>query len=134
MKTENNKAILCLDDDQTILKSLKSQLKRNFGKEYIYESAEDAEEGFEVMEELMSNDVQVLIIVSDWLMPGMKGDEFLIKVHKKYPKIVKVLLTGQADEIAIRNSYQNANLYKHLFKPWNEEELIEIVRAGLENK
>ena len=34
-------------------------------------------------------------------MPGIKGDEFLIRVHQKYPKIVKVMLTGQADEVAI---------------------------------
>ena len=42
-----------------------------------------------------------IIIVSDWLMPGMKGDEFLIQVHQKFPHIVKVLLTGQADSEAI---------------------------------
>jgi len=127
----DKRAIICIDDDQTILKSLKSQLQRNFGTEYVYELAEDAEEGFEVIEELMKNDVQILIIVSDWLMPGMKGDEFLTKVHEKYPRIVKVLLTGQADELAIENSYTNANLYKHIFKPWTEHELVETVKNGL---
>ena len=76
--------ILCIDDEKTILQSLRSQLRRQFGSKFSYEFAESAEEGLEVIEELSlegaANDLQV--IISDWLMPGMKGDEFLMKIHK----------------------------------------------------
>ena len=37
-------------------------------------------------------------------MPGIKGDEFLINTHKKFPKIVKIMLTGQADEEAVNRA------------------------------
>lgn len=120
-------AILCVDDEKVILESLKEQLKRRFGNQYLYEVAESAEEAWEIIEELHSEEVQVLIIVSDWLMPDMKGDEFLIQVHQKFPSIIKVMLTGQADEAAIERAQKEANLYYCLRKPWAEDELARII-------
>jgi DNA-binding NtrC family response regulator len=73
----------------------------------------------------------VLVVVSDWLMPGTKGDEFLIQIHQKYPHIVKVLLTGQADAVAIARAQTQANLYRCLHKPWSEAELADTIRDGL---
>ncbi len=125
------KAILCVDDESIILESLKEQIENRMGNEYIYETAESAEEGLEVIEELVAEGAEVLIIVSDWLMPGIKGDEFLIEVHKKFPGIVKVMLTGQAQEEAIQNARKNANLHACLSKPWKEDELIDTIKAGL---
>ncbi|MDM8568418.1 response regulator [Thiotrichales bacterium HSG1] len=126
-----NKAILCVDDETIVLESLVEQLEKKLGEGYVYETAETAEEGFEVIEELVSDDVDVLIIVSDWLMPGMKGDEFLTKVHTIYPDIVTVMLTGQADETAIEQAKESANLHACVFKPWLEEELVNIIKDGL---
>ncbi|RKZ39200.1 MAG: response regulator [Gammaproteobacteria bacterium] len=127
----SNKAILCVDDEAMVLESIVEQLEKRLGEEYIYETAETAEEGFEVIEELVNDNVDVLIIVSDWLMPGMKGDEFLIKVHQKFPGIVNVMLTGQADEEAIKRAKNLANLHACIFKPWSEEELVETIKTGL---
>ncbi len=125
------KAIVCVDDEHIILDSLGEQIKNMFGSEYIYESAENAEEGMEVLEELSEEEVEVLVIVSDWLMPGKKGDDFLIDVHHKFPKIIKVMLTGQADENAVNNAIKNANLHAYLSKPWTAEELENVIRTGL---
>lgn len=131
------KAIVCVDDESIILDSLGEQIKNIFGDEYLYESAENAEEGLEVIEELAHEDVDVLVIVSDWLMPGKKGDEFLIEVHKKFPRIVKVMLTGQADEEAINNAIKNAELHAYISKPWSAGDLERVIKTGLskiENK
>src|SRR6185369_8545455 len=95
-------AILCVDDDTTILLSLKEQLKKRFHSRYRYETAESAEEALEILDELVGDGVKVLIIVSDWLMPGIKGDEFLAIVYEKYPKIFTVMLTGQASDEAVK--------------------------------
>ena len=65
-------------------------------------------------------------------MPNMKGDELLIQVHQKYPDIIKVMLTGQADQNAIGRAEQLANLHCCLHKPWTEQELIETLMSGLE--
>jgi DNA-binding NtrC family response regulator len=125
------KAIVCVDDESIILESLGEQIENIFGDEFIYEMAENAEEGMEVIDELCNEEVEVLIIVSDWLMPGKKGDEFLIEVHKKYPKIVKVMLTGQAEQSAIENAVKNAELYALINKPWTATELETVIRNGL---
>jgi CheY-like chemotaxis protein len=127
----SNTAILCVDDEVVILENLKEQLKRKFGDLYVYEVAESASEAWQVIEELQEDEINLIIIVSDWLMPGIKGDEFLIQVHQRFPEIVKVMLTGQADSRAIERAKQHANLYACLYKPWSEEELSQIITTAL---
>ncbi len=125
------RAILCIDDEQIILDSLKEQIEKHFGDNIIYETAENAEEAEEVLAELRSNDVDVLVIVSDWLMPGMKGDEFLINTHKAHPEIVPIMLTGHATEDVIKNAEDNANLFSYISKPWSENHLISTLKNAL---
>ncbi len=124
--------ILCVDDEKIILDSIKAQLKSNFKDQFSYEVAENAQDAMELIEELEQEEIDILIIVSDWLMPGIKGDEFLISVHRKFPNIIKIMLTGQANEESIQRAYDQANMHKCLFKPWLEHELVEIIKTGLE--
>jgi CheY-like chemotaxis protein len=124
-------AILCVDDEAPILKVLKEQLKRLFGNQYIYEVAQSAAEAWTVIDELEQEEVQILIIVSDWLMPNVKGDEFLAQVHQRFPEVVNVMLTGQADEAAINRAKEHANLYACIHKPWTEQELQTIIHKAL---
>ena len=126
-----NGAILCVDDEDIILDSLHEQLEKYFGPSYLYETAENAEEGLEIIEELHKDEIKILIIVTDWLMPGMNGDEFLIRVHEKYPSIVKIMLTGQANEAAINKAKKHADLFGVLYKPWSEDELFNIIKSAL---
>jgi CheY-like chemotaxis protein len=125
-------AILCVDDEVVILDSLKEQLKRKFGDRFIYEVAESADEAWEVIKELQEDEIQVIAIVSDWLMPGIKGDEFLIQIHQQFPKLITVMLTGQADEAAIERAKEQANLHACLYKPWTEQELTQIITSALD--
>ncbi len=125
-------SILCVDDEVIILNSLLRQMQAAFGDSYVYETSENAEEALEILEELQAENTDVIVILSDWLMPGMKGDEFLIEVHKKFPNVVKILLTGQADEAAIERAKEQANLHRYLQKPWSEQELIACIQEGLE--
>ncbi len=129
----SNTAILCVDDEEFILESLKEQLKRRFGNQYLYEVASSANEAWEIIEEFDNDCVKILIIVSDWLMPGIRGDEFLIQVHQRFPKIITVMLTGQADEAAIKRTQEDANLYCCLHKPWTENELLQVITSALDS-
>ena len=128
------KVILCVDDERIVLNSLKKQFKKRFGNDYIIETVENAEEGLELIDELKKEGKEILLIVSDWLMPGMKGDEFLADVHSKFPDIVKVLLTGQADEQAVEVAKSKSIIHAVLHKPWSEDVLIDTVKSGLEDK
>lgn len=120
-------AILCVDDEPIILISLTQELKKKFGNKFCYETAMNADEAMEVIDELAGTGVCVILILSDWLMPGIKGDEFLVMVHKKYPHIQSVLITGQADATATERVKKEAGTYAVLSKPWNSNELIQAV-------
>ncbi|MFB8788720.1 MAG: response regulator [Potamolinea sp.] len=124
-------AILCVDDEVVVLESLEIELKKAFGNAYVYEFAESGEEALEIIEELNEEEIDILVIISDWLMPGMKGDELLINIHRKFPKLVTVMLTGQADQEAVERAQEQANLYAYLHKPWNNKELIQTIKSGL---
>ena len=129
----SKKAILCIDDEKIILDSLRSQFKRLFGKKYTYDFAENGEDGLEILEEYAEDEIDILIIFSDYLMPGMKGDDFLIRAHEKFPKIRKILLTGQADASAIKRAKEEANLHACLQKPWSEEDLVNVINDTFES-
>jgi DNA-binding NtrC family response regulator len=117
----SNSAILCVDDETIILESLKEQLQRHFGDQFLYELAEGVDEAWAVID----------VIVSDWLMPGVKGDEFLVAVHQRYPSVMTVMLTGQAEETAVERARQEANLFACLRKPWTEAELVDVIETAL---
>ena len=130
----NKSAIICVDDETIILDSLKKQLNRKFGDRFIYEVAESAEEAWEIIDELDEEEIETIAIVSDWLMPGTKGDDFLIQIHQRYPQVIKIMLTGQADKTAIERAKQKANLHACLYKPWTESELTQIIESAISRK
>lgn len=124
----DRKAIVIVDDDIGVLMSLRQQLKNNFGDEYVYETVDNAKEAIKIVDDLVRAGFFIILIV-DWLMPEMKGDQLLIEVHKKYPEIVKIMLTGHATTVSIENAKTNANLYACIFKPWEEKTLIQVIRS-----
>ncbi|MEO0374513.1 MAG: response regulator [Cyanobacteria bacterium P01_A01_bin.17] len=124
-------AILCVDDEAIILNSLLRQLQTAFDDTYLYETAENASEALEIIEELQGEGTDLLVIVSDWLMPGAKGDELLIDVHQRFPGVVKIMLTGQADHNAVERAHDQANLHTCLAKPWQEQDLIQAIQSAL---
>mgnify|MGYP003386292813 CR=1 FL=1 len=123
--------ILCVDDDKSILISLKAQLQHYLGANYHYELAESAAEAWEVINELNENGDSISVIFSDYIMPLVKGDEFLISVHQKYPDIVKIMLTGHADGDAVLHTKEQANLAAVFGKPWDISEILACIKNAL---
>jgi CheY-like chemotaxis protein len=123
--------LLCVDDEVIVLTALKDQLRRAYGSDYVVEVAESAEEALELLDELSEQGHTVLVIVSDWLMPGMKGDEFLVQAHQRFPTVVKIMLSGQAEQSAVDRVRREAGLHEFLSKPWNAAELVESINLGL---
>ena len=131
----HEKAIVCVDDEKIVLNSLQAMLSRNLGSDYVYEFAESAEEAIEVISELADEGYQLEAVISDWLMPGMKGDEFLSKVHEKFPHITKVLLTGHVDSSVIKRlETDNREGIHCIFKPWQDGNIIEVIKHEEQSK
>lgn len=123
--------ILCVDDEKVVLTSLKAQLKRHFGDEYLIETAENGNDAFDFVIETMEQGNEMPVIVSDHIMPGMKGDELLISVHEKLPRTLSIMLTGQADAEAVGNALNKAKLYRYISKPWDETDLKMTISEAL---
>jgi CheY-like chemotaxis protein len=122
---------MCIDDESIVLTSLNLQLKQEFRDIYSLEMAESTNEALEIIEELKEDNIELLVVVCDWLMPGKTGDEFLIELHQSYPETIKILLTGQADRSAIERAKKYANLYACVPKPWTRQELISTIKSAI---
>ncbi|MCG6168874.1 response regulator [Leptospira sanjuanensis] len=120
--------ILCVDDEPIILLSLVQELKNKLGHEFIFETAQDSDEGLEVIDDLISRGTKVVLILSDWLMPGVNGDDFLIQVHRKYPHIRSILVTGHLEEGVSERVKEEAGTFTIISKPWNSDELVKAVQ------
>jgi DNA-binding NtrC family response regulator len=121
-------AILCVDDEAIILVALKQELRRAFGGEFIYEASMDPAQALDTIDELIADGVRVILIISDWLMPKLKGDEFLALAKGKHPEIRAIMITGQADEAVIASSLGSGLVRAVLRKPWDSRELVRTVR------
>ena len=125
-------SIVCVDDEKIVLDSLKAQLKKLFKSQCIIELAESGEEALEIIEDMEKEYGEPpSVVISDQVMPVMKGDELLTKIEKKYPETKKILLTGLADKYDIVNAINNANLYRYIEKPWEYNDLSLTVKEAV---
>ncbi len=128
-----NMAIICVDDERMILDGLKSALREAIGEDYLIELAEDGAEGLLVAEELLEDGYEIPLIIADYIMPGMKGDELLVQMHQRLPKTLKILLTGQANLEGVIHAVNRANLYRYISKPWQPQDLDFTVNTAIQS-
>lgn len=130
--------IVCIDDEPAVLDSLKIELKRALGNECIIETAEGGVDALELVRELQEENAEVALVLSDYIMPGIKGDELLGQIHKLSPQTLTIMLTGQADLTAVGNAIRSAKLYRYIPKPWHTEDLkitvLEAVHSYLQER
>jgi DNA-binding NtrC family response regulator len=127
------KLILCVDDEKVVLNTLMGQLNQTFGNRYSYESFTSAEEAEEYIDEVYAEGSDVNLIICDWLMPRIKGDEFLVRVHKRFPSVALIMLSGHASSEAVERAQKEANILAFVQKPWEKEQLMSLVQKALES-
>lgn len=79
--------ILCVDDEKIVLNGLKEQLKCRLNN-YSIEVAEGGDEALEIIKELQEDSIELPLVICDYIMPGMRGDELLKIIHKILPDTV----------------------------------------------
>lgn len=133
--------IICVDDEVSVLETLQEQLRNHFGETHEIEVATSAEEALSLIDEVHESNQTIELIISDQVMPGMKGDKFLEEIHKKLPEAIKILLTGQAGLDSAIHAINYGGLNRYVEKPWNIDslakdirELIEKFRQNFENQ
>lgn len=126
-----NLGILCVDDQEYVLESIAEQLKRFLGDEYEIETAQSGREALEILAEFQDEGIEIALVIADQIMPGMKGDELLTKIHLKHPRSLKIMLTGEASAESVGRAVNAANLYRFISKPWDETDLLLTVKEAL---
>lgn len=115
--------IICVDDELILLESLRDELRETFGQDYLIEIADGGENALELVDELLAEGHEIPLVICDYIMPDMKGDELLRRIHQLLPNTFKVMLTGQATIEAVANAIKYAQLYRYIAKPWQQEDL-----------
>ncbi|QYO63038.1 response regulator [Leptolyngbya sp. 7M] len=126
----NTPTILCVDDEQNVLLTLRTQLMQDF-PDYMVETAESGDEALTLVDALMAKGVEIPLVIVDQNMPGMQGDELLIALHARYPEMLKVMLTEQTRTKDVVNVVHRGNLYRFITKPWDETDLSLTVTEAL---
>jgi response regulator RpfG family c-di-GMP phosphodiesterase len=116
--------VLCVDDDNNILNSLKRLLRK---EEYRLLIANSGPAGLEL---LRTTDVD--LVITDQRMAPMSGIEFLQEVKKELPDVMRIILTGYTDVDSITESINKGHIYKFFLKPWNDHNLKFEIRQALE--
>jgi len=115
--------ILVVDDEDAILESLELTL----GSEYQIFTATSGEKALEILAR-----EQIAMVISDQVMPGMSGVEFLEKVIELNPRAIRMMLTGYSDMPSLIRAINEGRIYRYLPKPWEPDDLRISVKRGLE--
>ena len=115
--------ILAVDDEEAILESLELTL----GGEYRFFAATSAEAGLAILDR-----EDIALVISDQVMPGMSGVEFLEHVIERNPRAIRMMLTGYADMPALIRAINEGHIYRYIPKPWEPDDLRIAVKRGLE--
>jgi len=129
-----NPAILAVDDDPQVLRTVQRDLRRAFGRDYRILAADSPAVALTTTAELLERDEPVALFLIDQRMHGLTGVELLVKLRELIPDAKRVLLTAYADTDAAIKAINDVKLDHYLMKPWDppERELFPVLGDLLE--
>lgn len=119
--------ILFVDDEKQILKSLERML---MDTDYDLYTANSGMEALQILEE----EPDIDLIISDMRMPVMDGFQLLSEVKQKYPRVVRIILSGYTDEKIIFKALQENIAKLYMLKPWNSEVMLKEIEHVFETE
>jgi CheY-like chemotaxis protein len=125
MTTPARSRLLIVDDEDAILETM----NYTFEDDYEVLTANDPRRGLE----LLDQHAPVAVVITDQRMPGMTGVEFLTRVFEKHPTTTRIILTGFADMEAILQAINDGHVYAYISKPWEPDQLKQVVRRAMEH-
>ena len=117
--------VLFIDDDEMILNAIKRALRN---ENYNILTVASGNRGLRLLQ-----DQPVSLVVCDYQMPGISGLEVLKDVKTTYPRILTIMLTGQAEVNIAAQAINDCGVYKFILKPWEDADLKITIRRALES-
>lgn len=118
--------VLFVDDEHNILASIRRATE---DEDFIAVFASSGGEALKIFEER-----DISVIVTDMRMPEMNGLTLLKTIREKYPKTVRIVLSGYTQLSQVLATVNQGDIFQFIPKPWNmEEELLTTVRRGIEH-
>lgn len=124
--------VLVLEDEPAVRQALVRDLAP-FADVVRVEVAEDVPDAWQVIDEVDHDGDRLALVLADHRLPGTTGVDLLVALGDD-PRTVdarKVLVTGQADQQDTIRAINQAGLDRFIAKPWDPEELREVVRDQL---
>ena len=120
-----SRTVLFVDDEEKVLRSLKRGL---LDEPYKALFAESGEKALKILEQ-----EEVHIIVTDMRMPEMSGLQLLETVKKKYPHIIRLVLSGYTQITTLLTAINRGEIFRFITKPWKlEEEFKTVIRQAID--
>jgi thioredoxin reductase (NADPH) len=122
-------AILLVDDDSVVLRTLDRDLRRRYGGDYRFLRAGSGAEALDVLKQIRLRNEVVALIITDQRMPQIGGVTLLEQAIVLYPQVKRVLLTAYADTDVAIQAINSVRLDYYLVKPWDppEEQLYPVL-------
>ncbi|HVP28867.1 MAG TPA: response regulator [Myxococcota bacterium] len=124
MSAPERPRILIVDDEEAILETLTF----TFEDDYEVHTAGDARRALDILDA----SGPFAVVLTDQRMPNMTGVEFLARVYERHPATTRIILTGFADMDAIVKAINDGHVYAYIPKPWEHEQLKQVVRRAAE--
>jgi len=121
---EEKLKLLVVDDEPDNL----DLLYRTFRREFEVHKAKSGAQALEVLDE----QGEMAIIISDQRMPQMNGTEFLSRTVERFPDTIRMVLTGYTDVEDLVSAINSGKVFKYITKPWNPKKLKEVVAQAAE--
>jgi len=113
--------ILLVDDEQEVLDALQRELKGKYEIEAFTSPLAALQR---------SREVKFDLVISDYLMPELKGIQFLRQFAEIQPDAARMILSGQADIDGLLGAINETHIHRFIAKPWDRSELkIAITQA-----
>lgn len=126
--TEFKYAVVCVDDDPYILQMLGFQLSKVMDQKCtLIEYFTDPKKALDNIDELVSQNIDIIFVIVDYQMPKMTGAELIRSIKEKHKGLRCVMLSGQANSSSVNSLKEENLLEEFLAKPWDESELFDTI-------
>lgn len=115
-------ALLTVDDDPDVLRSIERDLRQRYSEKYRVLSADSGTKALDLLRRLQQRNEPVALLLVDYRMPQMNGIEMLSEAIQIFPGVKRVLLTAYADTEAAIKAINDVQLNHYLLKPWHPPE------------